>query len=159
VEAFKATLEELEYADLLLHVIDASSPQWREQAEVVDQLIQELGANDTPRIEVFNKCDLWTGDIRPHGEDRVSISAKTGEGIPDLLTAIGRVLDNGARRVTIHLPYDKGGLLDKLYLEAKVERVDYGETIDVIAVCTPKVIGQLGALVEGWKPHKEFWEE
>ena len=159
VEAFKATLEELEYADLLLHVIDASSPQWREQAEVVDQLIQELGANDTPRIEVFNKCDLWTGDIRPHGEDRVSISAKTGEGVPDLLTAIGRVLDNGARRVTIHLPYDKGGLLDKLYLEAKVERVDYGETIDVIAVCTPKVIGQLGSLVEGWKPHKEFWEE
>ena len=159
VEAFKATLEELEYADLLLHVIDASSPQWREQAEVVDQLIQELGANDTPRIEVFNKCDLWTGDIRPHGEDRVSISAKTGEGVPDLLTAIGRVLDNGARRVTIHLPYDKGGLLDKLYLEAKVERVDYGETIDVIAVCTPKVIGQLGALVESWKPHKEFWEE
>ncbi len=159
VEAFKATLEELEYADLLLHVIDASSPQWREQAEVVDQLIQELGANETPRIEVFNKCDLWTGDIRPHGEGRVSISAKTGEGVPDLLTAIGRVLDNGARRVTIHLPYDKGGLLDKLYLEAKVERVDYGETIDVIAVCTPKVIGQLGALVEGWKPHKEFWEE
>ena len=159
VEAFKATLEELEYADLLLHVIDASSPQWREQAQVVDQLIHELGAEQTPRIEVFNKCDLWTGDIRPHGEGRVSISAKTGEGVPDLLTAIGRVLDNGARRVTIHLPYDKGGLLDKLYLEAKVERVDYGETIDVIAVCTPKVIGQLGPLVEGWKPHKEFWEE
>ena len=159
VEAFKATLEELEYADLLLHVIDSSSPQWREQAEVVDQLIHELGAEQTPRIEVFNKCDLWTGDIRPHGEDRVSISAKTGEGVPDLLAAIERVLDNGARRVKIHLPYDKGGLLDKLYLEARVEEVDYGETIDVTAVCTPKVIGQLGPLVEGWKPHKEFWEE
>ena len=159
VEAFKATLEELEYAGLLLHVIDASSPQWKEQAEVVDQLIRELGAEQTPRIEVFNKCDLWTGDIRPHGEDRVSISAKTGEGVPDLLAAIGKVLDNGARRVTIHLPYDKGGLLDKLYLEAKVESVDYGETIDVAAVCTPKVIGQLGPLVEGWKPHREFWEE
>ena len=159
VEAFKATLEELEYAGLLLHVIDASSPQWKEQAEVVDQLIRELGAEQTPRIEVFNKCDLWTGDIRPHGEDRVSISAKTGEGVPDLLAAIGRVLDNGARRVTIHLPYDRGGLLDKLYLEAKVEKVDYGETIDVEAVCTPKVIGQLGPLVEGWKPRKEFWED
>lgn len=159
VEAFKATLEELEYADLLLHVIDSSSPQWREQAEVVDQLIHELGAEQTPRIEVFNKCDLWTGDIRPHGEDRVSISAKTGEGVPDLLSAIGKVLDNGARRVTIHLPYDRGGLLDKLYLEAKVESVEYSETIDVVAICTPKVIGQLGPLVEGWKPHKEFWEE
>ena len=159
VEAFKATLEELEYADLLLHVIDASSPQWREQAAVVEQLIHELGADQTPRIEVFNKCDLWTGDIRPHGEDRVSISAKTGEGLDELKAAIGRALDNGARRVTIHLPYDKGGLLDRLYQEAKVEQVEYGETIDVVAVCTPKLIGQLGPLVEGWKPHKELWEE
>ena len=159
VEAFKATLEELEYADLLLHVIDSSSPQWREQAEVVEQLIHELGADQTPRIEVFNKCDLWTGDIRPHGEGRVSISAKTGEGVPELLLAIGKILDNGARRVTIHLPYDKGGLVEALYKEAKVESVEYGETIDVVAVCTPKIIGQLGPLVEGWKPKKEFWEE
>ncbi len=159
VEAFKATLEELEYADLLLHVIDASSPQWREQAAVVEQLIHELGADQTPRIEVFNKCDLWTGDIRPHGEGRVSISARTGEGLDELKAAIGQALDNGARRVTIHLPYDKGGLLDRLYQEAKVEQVEYGETIDVAAVCTPKLIGQLGPLVEGWKPHKEPWEE
>ena len=159
VEAFKATLEELEYADLLLHVIDASSPQWREQAAVVEQLIHELGADQTPRIEVFNKCDLWTGDIRPHGEDRVSISARTGEGLDELKAAIGRALDNGSRRVTIHLPYDKGGLLDRLYQEAKVEQVEYGETIDVTAVCTPKLIGQLGPLVEGWKPRREPWEE
>ena len=159
VEAFKATLEELEYADLLLHVIDASSPRWREQAAVVEQLIHELGADQTPRIEVFNKCDLWTGDIRPHGEGRVSISARTGEGLDELKAAIGRALDNGARRVTIHLPYDRGGLLDRLYQEAKVEQVEYGETIDVAAVCTPKLIGQLGPLVEGWKPHREPWEE
>ena len=138
VEAFKATLEELEFADLLLHVIDASNPQWREQAEVVDQLIHQLGADQTPRIEVFNKCDLWTGDIRPHGEDRVSISARTGEGLPELLAAIGKRLDNGARRVTIHLPYDRGGEVERLYQEAKVEKVDYGQTIDVVAVCTPQ---------------------
>ena len=159
VEAFKATLEELSFADLLLHVIDASNPEWREQAEVVDQLIVELGAQQTPRIEVFNKCDLWTGEIRPHGEDMVSISAKTGEGLPELLEAIGKRLDSGCRRVTIHLPYDKGGLLDKLYQEAKVESVEYGQTIDVVAVCTPKVVGQLGPLVEGWQPHKEPWED
>ena len=89
----------------------------------------------------------------------MSISAKTGEGVPDLLSAIGRVLDNGARRVTVHLPYDQGGLLERLYQEAKVEGVEYGETIDVTAVCTPKIIGQLGPLVDGWKPHKEFWED
>ena len=159
VEAFKATLEELEFADLLLHVIDASNPEWREQAEVVEQLIHQLGADQTPRIEVFNKCDLWTGDIRPHGEDRVSISARTGEGLPELLAAIGKRLDNGARRVTIHLPYDRGGEVERLYQEAKVEKVDYGQTIDVVAVCTPRTIGRLGPLVEGWKPHKEPWEE
>ena len=159
VEAFKATLEELEYADLLLHVIDASNPEWREQAQVVDQLILELGAEQTPRIEVFNKCDKWTGEIRPHGEDIVSISAKTGEGLDKLLEAIGKRLDSGAKRVTIHLPYDKGGILDQLYQEAKVEQVEYAETIDVVAVCTPKTIGQLGPLVEGWQPHKEPWED
>lgn len=159
VEAFKATLEELSFADLLLHVIDASNPEWREQAQVVDQLILELGAEQTPRIEVFNKCDKWTGEIRPHGEDIVSISAKTGEGLDKLLEAIGKRLDSGAKRVTIHLPYDKGGILDQLYQEAKVEQVEYAETIDVVAVCTPKTIGQLGPLVEGWQPHKEPWED
>ena len=159
VEAFKATLEELSFADLLLHVIDASNPEWREQVQVVDQLILELGAEQTPRIEVFNKCDKWTGEIRPHGEDIVSISAKTGEGLDKLLEVIGQRLDSGAKRVTIHLPYDKGGILDHLYQEAKVEQVEYAETIDVVAVCTPKTIGQLGPLVEGWQPHKEPWED
>ena len=159
VEAFKATLEELEYADLLFHVIDASNPEWRDQTAVVEDLIRELGAEQTPRLDVFNKCDRYLGDIRPHGEDIVSISARTGEGVPELLAAIGRRLDNGARRVIIHLPYDQGGLLDKLYQQAKVESVEYGETIDVAAVCTPKVIGQLGPLVEGWRPRREPWED
>ncbi len=156
VEAFKATLEELEYADLLLHVIDASNPEWPAQAAVVDQLIQELGAEQIPRLEVFNKCDLSLGDILPHGEDRVSISAKTGEGLPQLLQAIGKRLDSGARRVTLHLPYQEGGALERLYQEAKVEKVDYGETIDVVAVCTPRTIGQLKAYVEGWRELEEF---
>ena len=160
VEAFKATLEELSYADLLLHVIDASNPEWREQAAVVDQLILDLGAQETPRIEVFNKCDLWTGEIRPHGDDIVSVSARTGEGLDALLEAIGKRLDSGAKRVTIHLPYDKGGMLERLYKEAKVEQVEYSETIDVIAVCTPKLIGQLGPMVEGWQERqKEPWED
>ena len=87
------------------------------------------------------------------------VSAKTGEGLDDLLKAIGGVLDNGARRVTIHLPYDKGGILETLYQQAKVESVEYGQTIDVKAVCTTRIIGQLGPLVEGWQPHKEPWED
>ena len=143
VEAFKATLEELSFADLLLHVIDSSNPEWREQAAVVESLIYELGASETPRIDVFNKCDRYSGDILPHGEDIVTVSAKTGEGLDRLRSMIGDRLDTGAHRVTLSLPYDKGGLLDTLYKEAKVESVEYGETILVTAVCTPKLLGQM----------------
>ena len=144
VEAFKATLEELEYADLLLHVIDVSNPEWQEQAQVVENLILELGAGELPRINVFNKSDcVPAGEIMPHGEDICAISAKTGEGVDKLLEVIDKRLDKGTRRVVLHLPYDKGGLLDMLYREAKVESVDYGETIDVTAVCGPRTLGQV----------------
>ena len=64
VEAFKATLEELSYADLLLHVIDSSNPEWREQAAVVESLIHDLGASETPRLDVFNKCDRYRPTAR-----------------------------------------------------------------------------------------------
>ena len=150
VDAFKATLEELTFADLLLHVIDASDPNWREQAAVVDRLIQELGVGEPPRLEVFNKCDKFVGDILPHGEDMVPISAKTGAGLDALRSAIAKRLDAGARRVELRLPYGKGGLLDQLYREAKVEKVEYGEAIRVTAVCTPRTLGQLADyLAEG----------
>ena len=148
VEAFKATLEELEYADLLLHVIDVSNPEWQQQAAVVENLIRELGAGELPRIDVFNKSDrLPAGEIMPHGEDICSISAKTGEGVDKLLEMIASRLDSGSRRVELHIPYDKGGLLDQLYREAKVESVEYGETIAVTAVCTPKVLGQMAPFI------------
>ena len=159
VEAFKATLEELEYADLLLHVIDVSNPEWQHQSEVVENLIVELGASEIPRIDVFNKCDcVEAGDLRPHGADICSISARTGEGVDRLLEMIDQRLDKGTRRVRIHLPYDKGGLLDMLYRDAKVENVEYGETIDVTAVCPPRVLGQIADYTPDWEPPKEDWE-
>ena len=147
VEAFKATLEELKYADLLLHVIDASNEEWRTQADVVEKLIRELGAEQTPRIDVFNKCDCLQADILPHGDHIVSISAKTGEGLDKLMEAIGKELDEGSKQVLLSLPYDKGGVLDMLYREAKVDNVEYGETILVKTTCTPKVLGQVNAYV------------
>ena len=158
VDAFKATLEELEYADMLLHVIDISNPEWQEQAAIVDDLIRELGAEQTPCLRVYNKSDLFWGDIRPHGEDTVNISAKTGEGLDELLRAIDRRLDKGTRRVTLHIPYDKAGLLDTLYRDAKVEAVEYGETIDVRAVCNPRALGLVKPYIEGWVEPKEPWE-
>ena len=159
VEAFKATLEELEYADLLLHVIDLSNPQWAQQAQVVDDLIRELKADHIPCLRVYNKCDLAFSGALPREKDSVYISAKTGEGIKRLLQAVDEKLDKGTRRVTIHLPYDKAGLLDGLYREAKVENVEYGETVDVTAVCTPRIMGQLKDYIEGWQKEKEDWEQ
>ena len=157
VEAFKATLEELEYADLLLHVIDVSNPEWEEQARIVDDLIRELGADDIPCIRVYNKCDVAFGFQRKE-EDAVTLSARTGEGVTDLLAAIDKKLDKGTKRVTLHLPYDKAGALDALYREARVESVEYGGTVDVVAVCTPRIIGQLHQFIEGWTEPKEDWE-
>ena len=160
VEAFKATLEELAYADLILHVIDASNPEWRDQVDVVERLIAQLGAEATPRIDVFNKSDVYVGDIRPHGEDIVSISAKTGEGLDELLAKIGKRLDTGFYRVTLALPYDKGGILEALYRDAKVESVEYDATINVVAVCSEKTVGQVkDYIIDGWTPPKEFWED
>ena len=158
VEAFKATLEELEYADLLLHVIDASNPQWREQAQIVDDLIRELKADHIPCIRVYNKSDLAFSGQREKEADAVSVSALTGEGIDELMRAIDRKLDKGTRRVTLHLPYDKTGLLDVLYREAKVESVSYEATVDVVAVCNPRQLGQLKDYIEGWVEPKEEWE-
>ena len=158
VEAFKATLEELEYADLLLHVIDSSNLQRRQQADTVDRLIRELGADTIPCIRVYNKSDLSFPGDRAKEEDAVAISAKTGEGIPDLLALIDKKLDKGTKRVTLHLPYDKAGALDSLYREAKVESVEYAATVDVVAVCNPRLLGQLKDYIEGWQPPKEEWE-
>ena len=158
VEAFKATLEELEYADLLLHVIDASNPMWRQQAQIVEELIRELKADHIPCIRVYNKSDLAFSGERAKEDDSVAISAKTGEGIDNLLELIDRKLDKGTRRVTLHLPYDKTGLLDSIYREGKVESVEYGATVDVVAICTPKLLGQLKDYIEGWKEDKEEWE-
>ena len=157
VEAFKATLEELEYADLLLHVIDVSNPEWEEQARIVDDLIRELGADSIPCIRVYNKCDVAFSFQRKE-ENAVSLSARTGEGVADLLAAIDKKLDKGTKRVTLHLPYDKAGALDALYREARVESVEYGATVDVVAVCTPSIIGQLHQFIEGWTEPKEDWE-
>ena len=93
VEAFKATLEELQYADLLMHVIDISAPDWEEQAAVTDALIEQLGAGQTPCLRVYNKCDaLASLTLLPHSRDGVCISARTGEGMDELRERIVEVL-------------------------------------------------------------------
>ena len=98
-------------------------------------------------------------EILPHGENVVSVSARTGAGLDELIEKIAAKLDTGIFRVELAIPYDKGGLLDELYRLAKVENVDYGEAINVTAVCPVKVLGRLkDYVVSGWAPPKEEWE-
>jgi len=142
IDAFRATLEELEYADLLLHVIDLSNPNWMQQAEVVRRQIHALGLDHTPVIEVFNKADLVDAELMPHGRDMVVISALTGAGMTDLMANIARHLGANRRRVLIVLPYDQAGRIDILYRDAKVEKVEYlPDRIEIQAIVEPRTYG------------------
>ena len=158
IEAFKATLEELSYADVLLHVIDLSSPEWEEQARVVDDLIRQLGAEATPCLRVYNKCDAYFG-ILPHGEDTVCISARSGEGTDLLVRKLSRMLDRGKRHVVLELPYAAAGLLDTLNRSAAVLYTEYTETgVHVEAVVPPELFGKVKPYIPGWTEEKEDWE-
>ncbi|MCQ2452868.1 MAG: GTPase HflX [Oscillospiraceae bacterium] len=137
IEAFKATLEELTYADVLLHVIDISNPLWRNQAEVVERLIVQLGAEQTPCIRVYNKCDLVPLEFIPKEENSVRISAATGEGTQEMLDLIERIVNRGKRQVILHLPYDRGDILDILHKKCEVKKTDYLDTCMEIEAVIP----------------------
>ena len=158
IEAFKATLEELSFADVLLHVIDLSNPEWEEQVRVVESLIRQLGAEQTPCIKVFNKCDLYMG-ILPHGEDIVCISAKTGEGTTDLVEKLATLLDRGKRHVHLSIPYSNAGITDLLNREAILENLEYTDaSIEVDAVVTPDIFGRIKQFIPDWTEPREDWE-
>ena len=158
IEAFKATLEELSFADVLLHVIDLSNPEWEEQVRVVESLIRQLGAEQTPCIKVFNKCDLYMG-ILSHGEDVVCISAKTGEGTADLVEKLAALLDRGKRHVHLSIPYSNAGITDLLNREAILENLEYTDaSIEVDAVVTPDIFGRIKQFIPGWTEPREDWE-
>ena len=144
VAAFKATLEELNYADLILHVIDVSNPDWMDQLRVTDSLIRELGVETTPRIEVYNKCDRCAGMDLPRKSDAVCISAATGEGLEELKKRMFQLLTAGEKTVTFLLPYARGGELDRLHDSCRIMETEYTDDgIRIRAVCTPEVYGRL----------------
>lgn len=149
VEAFKATLEELAFADVLLHVIDMSSDEWESQPAIVDDLIAQLGAEGTPCIRVYNKCDLCPG-VLPREADAVCISARTGEGTAELLEKISAALGRGKRRAVFCIPFAKGALVQTLHDEAAVLSVDYTETgTRVEAIVKPELWAKLREYAEG----------
>ncbi len=145
VSAFKATLEELAYADLLLHVVDVSREDWREQAETVEKVIAQLGAQQIPQILVCNKADRCENpDLLPSGQDIIAISAKYGRGMDELMRAMERALGRGRHRVRICIPYADGYLLDVIHKEAAVFATDYTDSGTLLEIeCDDKLYGQL----------------
>jgi GTP-binding protein HflX len=110
VAAFRATLEEVVEADLILHVIDASNPEWERQVAAVERVLEEVGAVDAPVVQVFNKVDAIGDDERRRlreGHDEASfISARTGDGASALLDRIVEALGLDTRRVTVSFDSD-----------------------------------------------------
>ena len=145
VDAFRATLEELSFADLVLVVIDASDPNRDQKLNVTEELAAELCAEGTPRLYVFNKADICPFDSIPaRSPDTLSISAVTGENIDRLLVKIADKLDKDKVSFNILLPYNDAGALDLLHREADVESVEYVENgISVIGKCVKSLAGRL----------------
>ncbi len=148
VNAFRATLEELEYADLLLHVIDASDPNREEHIAVVDKLIAQLAKPGTPVLKCYNKSDLVSPEEIPTGEDVVSISAARGVGMEELLRKIEASLGHARHHVELCLPYSMGGQVETLHDHAQVKRVEYTEKgIELEAVLDEILYGRLRSYV------------
>jgi GTPase len=135
VEAFKATLEEVVQADLLVHVVDVSHPQANEQVQAVDAVLKEIGAEGKPTLMVFNKTDLLNGSREvlnrfleryPHG---VAISAGSGDGIATLLAELGSQIRPLREFVELAVPHEHAGVIARLHEVAQViERRYTGKT-------------------------------
>ncbi len=148
VDAFRATLEELEYADLLLHVIDSADENREEHIAVVDKLISKLAKPGTKVLRCYNKADLVEKTDIPIGEDVVAISARQGLGMENLLKAIETMLGHSRHHIVVTLPYSMGGMVETLHSGAQVLNVDYtGEGILVETIVDTVLYGRLKAYI------------
>lgn len=131
VEAFKSTLEEIKYADLLLYVADAADPQWGEQLKVAHSVVEQLGCSDIMSLTVFNKCDLITQENALPG---ICVSAASGAGLEQLTEEISSALSSLVVRCRLLLPYSQGSAAARVRQLGNVLGESYGEdgiTLDV----------------------------
>ena len=150
VEAFKATLEELQYADLLIHVIDASDPEREAHIAVVDRLIEKLAKPGIPVLRCYNKADLLEDPTNlPVGKDNITLCARNGVGMENLLSRIEEVLTGALHHVKLLLPYAEAGVLDVLHQQAQVLSAEYiSEGVEVEAYCSDLLFGRYEKFVK-----------
>ncbi len=123
IQAFKATLEEVKYADILVHVVDVSNAAAKNQMDTVYKTLKELGCEGKPIITVYNKTDKDTQRPFPNDIDAVKcmeISAKTGKGVDELLSCIEDTANSFKKRVFVMIPYDKGSVIDTIYSRCEI---------------------------------------
>ena len=135
VEAFKSTLDEAVNANVILNICDASNDECAEHYRVTMDLLEELGCGDKPIITVLNKCDL-VNDISIPMTNSVRVSAKTGDGLPELLEAVQKALPPTRKRVKILLPFSMGGVGAELRKTGVVHSEEYtaeGLLLDITA--------------------------
>ncbi len=125
VEAFKSTLEEAAYSDVIVKVADAADEEREEQLAITDQVLAELGCEGIPQLTVYNKCDK--AGATPFDPAVILTSAKTGKGLDDLLAALDAALSDRVRAVKLVLPYDKLGLAEAMRSRGSVSVEDYRE--------------------------------
>ncbi|WP_456057478.1 GTPase HflX [Acetivibrio straminisolvens] len=132
VEAFKSTLEEAVYADMLIHVVDASSEESEEQVKVVNSILESLGAASKPVIMALNKMDMVKDSLRlaiPNPRGRIfEISAATGQGIDEMLEGIREMLPEDEKEVRLFIPYSDGWVISYIYQNGKVLEQIHGES-------------------------------
>lgn len=147
VKAFKSTLDEAVYADILLILADASDDECGEELAVTDKLLTELGASGKPTLYVFNKCDKaeeLPSLAERERENIFYISAKTGEGIDKMISRLEELVQAGKKRLVFTIPNAEQSALNILYKNAAVEEVEYGaENVKVTATVDAKVRGML----------------
>ena len=144
VDAFRATLEETKYADLLLHVVDTSSGDLTRQMEVVYEVLAQLGLGDKPILTVYNKCDISNESVPTN--DSVAVSATTGMGVEDLKLAITRKLSETRTEISVLLPLDAGALVSRIYANGQVTDCQYREDgIQISAAVTLEDASRLRA--------------
>ena len=150
MDAFKATLEEIHQADLMLCVLDPTSPLAERQLAIVDSVLDDIGAAGTPRLIVPNKIDVAEGLplYPPNGHEGLCpISARTGEGIDRLLETVGGLLDRGKQRIHLTLPQSETVIIPFLRARGQVLAEEYDEHgVRITALVTAKVSGQIRKL-------------
>ncbi|MEA5003295.1 MAG: GTPase HflX [Christensenella sp.] len=145
VSAFRSTLEEAKNADVLLCVTDASNPDAHAQMEVVDEVLRSLEADDKPRIVVMNKIDKMQGDIPPNDENTVYVSARTGEGMDELLARTALLLQPELYSFCGKIGYERGDLLALVNKHGKDITLEYEPQHIVLSAKLPRdVIRRIG---------------